>query len=386
MTLLAPPPFDPTSTLGGWIVAQRIFDGHDWLGHDAFWVEQGIITAWGSASQARLSGQPVWELGEHFIVPGFFDIQVNGAAGLMFNNAPDRESLLTMGRALHRLGTTHWLPTLITDAPDRMTQAAQAIEDCLGQCGIVGVHFEGPHISVEKRGVHHEGSVRPLDDLTMTQLRRLRQHDIPVLMTLAPEQQMPGTIQRLVELGVKVSIGHTAANAVQVQQALAEGATGFTHLFNAMTAMTSREPGVVGAALDSEAWCGVIADGHHVHDMVLRVAMRSRPRQDRMIVVSDAMATIGGPDYFDLYGERIQVREGKLVNESGALAGAHIDMASSVHRLIHHVGVSPKQALRMATQYPAEFMGLSNQVGCLKEGQPLNAVVMRPDWTLVQSL
>jgi N-acetylglucosamine-6-phosphate deacetylase len=187
-------------------------------------------------------------------------------------------------------------------------------------------------------------------------------------------------------MGVKVSLGHTAANAAQVQSALNEGACCFTHLFNAMTPMGSREPGVVGAALDSTAWCGVIADGHHVADAVLRVAIRSRPVEDRMVLVSDAMATTHGPQSFDLYGETIRVVDGKLVNQAGSLAGAHIDLAGCVQRLITQVGIEPVQALRMATSNPAQLMGFGQTVGHLHPGMPARMLLLDANWRLTASL
>jgi N-acetylglucosamine-6-phosphate deacetylase len=199
---------------------------------------------------------------------------------------------------------------------------------------------------------------------------------------LAPEEQPAGNIARLCRIGVTVSLGHTAADAAQIASALAEGATCFTHLFNGMTPMHSREPGVVGAALDSTAWCGLIADGHHVADTVLRIAVRAHAAPDRMVLVSDAMATLYGPSEFDLYGETIRVHDGRLVNRAGSLAGAHLDLAQAVHRLIVRVGIDPEKALRMATRNPAQLMGLDAVIGGLRPGMPARMVLLDHEWNM----
>ena len=256
------------------------------------------------------------------------------------------------------------------------------IEAVWGQSGVVGVHFEGPHISVQHRGVHARQYIRPLDEATIHLLTGLRAKGIPVLLTLAPEMHPAGTVARLCAMGVVVSLGHTDASAEQVRAALAEGARSFTHVFNGMAPMRSREPGTVGAALDSKAWSGLIADGHHVADAMLRIAIRSRPVANRMVLVSDAMATTHGPSEFSLYGETIRVVDGRLQNREGALAGAHIDLASSVRRLIAEVGIEPLQALCMATSNPAMLMGLGHCTGQLRPGMPANLVLLDEDWRL----
>lgn len=369
-----------------WCVqARRIFDGETFLQNQAVTVIDGRIAAVGAAHAPINQGLPLWST-EGTLVPGLFDTQVNGGAGRMFNNTPDAATLRHMGTALAQAGTTAWLPTFITDSVERMALAAHAIEAAHGRHGVVGVHFEGPHISVLRRGAHLEPFIHPLSDSTLGLLAHLRVKGIPVLMTLAPELQPPGSVEKLCALGVKVSLGHTAANAEQVNSAIAEGASCFTHLFNGMTPMGSREPGVVGAALDSTAWCGIIADGHHVANPVLRIAVRSRPVADRMVLVSDAMATTHGPAEFDLYGETIRLSEGRLINQAGSLAGAHIDLAGCVKRMILEVGIDPAQVLRMATHNPAQLMGLGETVGSLRPGQLANMVLMDEAWNVVRSM
>ena len=372
----------PLPQAGAWrLDAAHFFDGERlWRDHTLL-VRDGRIETTAPASELPDAGLPRFATSA-CVAPAFFDIQVNGAAGLMFNSTPTVQTLRTIGKALAQRGTHAWLPTFISDAPEKMALATQAIEACIGQYGVVGVHFEGPHISPARRGAHAAHFLHPLSDHTFALLARLRQQNIPVLLTLAPEEQPAGTIARLCRIGVTVSLGHTAADAAQIASALAEGARCFTHLFNGMTPMHSREPGVVGAALDSTAWCGLIADGHHVADTVLRIAVRAHAAPDRMVLVSDAMATLYGPSEFDLYGETIRVHDGRLVNRAGSLAGAHLDLAQAVHRLIVRVGIDPEKALRMATRNPAQLMGLDAVIGGLRPGMPARMVLLDHDWNM----
>ncbi len=368
-----------------WLAPHLLFDGLTLREGMAIRTRTGRIVDIAADTCAGKSGLPLLRV-DGALCPGFFDMQVNGGAGKMFNIDPSADTLVHIGDALRAAGTTAWLPTFITDLPERMSQAADAILQTIGCHGVVGVHLEGPHISQERRGAHKAEWVRPIDEKTYAVLQRLRENDVPTLLTLAPECQPPGTISRLCAMGVTVSIGHSAANAKQVHAALAEGARCFTHLFNGMTPMGSREPGVVGSALDSEAWCGLIADGHHVSDATIRIAIRARPRPDRMVLVSDAMATTHGPDQFDLYGENIRLVKGKLVNDKGSLAGAHIDLAQCVHRVIRHVGVPAQQVLPMVGRYPAELMGVTRGVGHIRIGDRAELVLLDENWNFRQVL
>jgi N-acetylglucosamine-6-phosphate deacetylase len=334
------------------------------------------------AEEAGRDGLPVWHT-KSLASPGFFDIQVNGGGGVLFNTSPTADGLRAIAAAHRKGGTTAFLPTLITDAPEVMEAAVDAILDVVGSAGIVGVHLEGPHISLERKGAHDPRLIRPMDDKTISAVERLHRAGVPVLLTLAPECVPPGTIETLCAMGVVVSIGHTAADAATTRAAIAEGARSVTHLYNAMTPMTSREPGVVGAALDSDLHCGFIADGHHVDDTVLRLAIRSRPLADRMVLVSDAMPTWNGPDRFSLYGETVRLEGGKLVNRIGSLAGVHIDMAASLQRLVTEVGVPLEEALRMATANPSRLMRLQERVGFLRPGMPADIVLL--DWASDQA-
>ncbi len=339
---------------GAFLLTDAVFDGQRLRAQTALFLAGGRVTAVGLPVAPE---RPVWRV-RGVICPGFVDLQVNGGGGVLFNNAPTADGLLAIGRAHRGTGTGAILPTLITDAPDRMEQAARAVRTVLGQQGIVGLHLEGPHLDPKRRGTHAARYVRPLDDLTLAIAADLRARDVPLMLTLAPEAVAPGQIAHLVGQGVVVALGHSDAPFDQVQAALAEGAQTFTHLFNAMSQMQVRAPGMVGAAIGSPAHASIICDGIHVAPEMLKIALRARPRPDRMIIVTDAMPTVAGPPQYELYGRTIRLRDGRLVNDEGALAGAHVTMLQSVRYAIEVLEQSPEQALRMAVTHPAELMGL----------------------------
>jgi N-acetylglucosamine-6-phosphate deacetylase len=358
-----------------WLVPRTLFDGKTLADGRALRISAGRIAAITPAGEAGRDGSPV-ERVDSLVVPGYVDIQVNGGAGVLFNTSPDAAGLEAIGRAHRARGTTAFLPTVITDRAEVMEQAADAVIAAIGRFGVVGIHIEGPHISVERKGAHNPEFIRPFDERTWAVVEKLRQRSIPVLVTLAPERVPVEIIARLRSIGAVISLGHTAATAAQVEAALAAGATAVTHLYNGMSQMTSREPGVVGAAIDSAAYCGFIADGHHVSDSMLRIALRARPIPERMVLISDAMPTVGGPDSYSLYGETIRLVDGKLVNGQGSLAGVHIDMAQSVKRLVAITGIELQTALQTATSNPARMMGIENEAGFLTEGTPATFLLL----------
>ncbi len=350
-----------------WIAPDRLFDGHSIQSGVAVRVNDGLVAEIGPAPAEAVKVKGL-------LTPGYVDLQVNGGGGVFLNETPTREGIATIADAHRRFGTVALLPTVITDAPDVLENAANAAIAAQGLHGILGLHIEGPHISRERRGTHAATHVRPFDERTMAVVTHLRDINIPVMITLAPEVTPLKTISKLAETGAVVSIGHSNATAEQVNEAIEAGATCATHLFNAMSPMTSRAPGVVGAVINSTIYSGIICDGHHVADSMVGLAVRGRPQADRMILVSDSMATVGGPDHFNLYGHEVVLKNGRLINKEGSLAGAHVTQAEGVQRLIHKVGLSEEVALRMATSTPAACMGLP-QVGAL-EGRRADDVLL----------
>lgn len=354
------------------LIAEQLFDGESFHQDVPVTIEDGLIASFDTAlgaKEVRYTGT---------LVPGFIDVQVNGGGGVLFNTSPTVACIETVGKAHARFGTTGFLPTLITDNVQVMAKAADAVASAVAQksAGVLGVHFEGPHLSVPKKGVHPQGFIR---EITEAELAIFCRQDLGIrVVTLAPENVSPEVIRLLVESGVKVCLGHSNADYDTVVAALKAGATGFTHLYNAMSPLGSREPGVVGAAIESEtAWCGLIVDGHHVHPAAARVALRAKPR-GKMMLVTDAMPPVGMDDEtsFELFGTQV-LRVGDRLNAvTGELAGCVLDMASAVHNTVNMLGLPLDEALRMASLYPAEFLGIADSVGRLALGQRADIVLL----------
>ncbi|MBS0373923.1 MAG: N-acetylglucosamine-6-phosphate deacetylase [Proteobacteria bacterium] len=324
-------------------------------------IKGGRVEAVLAADDARLRSVPTEDLAGLRLVPGFVDIQVNGGGGVLFNDAPSVEGIRAIGAAHRAFGTTGFLPTIISDDLDTIARAVDAVEAAIaaGVPGVLGIHIEGPFLNPDRRGVHDPRHLRELSAALVPRLRSLRGGR--TLLTVAPERTTPEIIGELAAAGVIVAAGHSNATFAQVTAAIAQGLRGFTHLFNAMSQLTPREPGMVGAALYSrDTWCGIIVDGHHVDPMTLRIALRCKPR-DRFLLVTDAMPPVGSPARtFSLQGRTIRVVDGVCRDERGTLAGTALDMASAVRNSVGLLGVEPVDALRMASEYPANFLGIAD--------------------------
>ena len=311
-----------------------------------------------------------------FLLPGFIDVQVNGGGGVLFNDAPSVATIRTMAEAHRRFGTTSFLPTLISDDLAVVARAIDAVRNAMTNKipGVIGVHLEGPFLNEARKGTHDAAKFRHLDGDAVALLSSLKIGR--TLVTLAPEMTTAEMIASLAANGVLISAGHTNATYPVIENALRHGITGFTHLFNAMSPLGSRDPGVVGAALhDANSWCGIIVDGHHVSPVVLQIALRCK-RHDRFMLVTDAMPSVGTTQgSFLLQGKKILVRDGKCVDENGTLSGSAIDMASAVRNTVTMLGIDLPQAARMASTYPAEFLGLGHELGRIAPGYRANLVL-----------
>ncbi|KQS04701.1 N-acetylglucosamine-6-phosphate deacetylase [Sphingomonas sp. Leaf357] len=325
------------------------------------------------APLAGFNGDAI-DLDGGWLVPGFVDTQVNGGGGVLLNDAPTVAGIAAIGAAHATYGTTALMPTLISDTPDVIAATLDAMDAAIVAAvpGVIGAHIEGPWINLARKGIHDPAKFRRLDEAMIALLTRPRSGR--VMVTLAPELTDPATIARLVAAGVIVSAGHTDADYETTVAAIAAGMTGITHLFNAMSPLLHRAPGVVGATLDDrQVYCGLIADGLHVHDAALRLALNARPH-DRLMLVSDAMPSVGAVEKdFWLQGRLIQVSDGKCVGEDGTLAGSDLDMAGAVRNLVQRTGAGVATAVAMASTNPAAFLGLSHERGALAPG-------LRADW------
>ena len=311
------------------------------------------------------------------LLPGFIDIQVNGGAGVLFNDSPSVEAIARIGAAHRRFGTTGFLPTLISDDLATLEAAIEATRQAMaeGVPGLLGIHIEGPFLSPRRKGIHQASKLRRIDETAFELLTSLASGR--TLVTLAPETTSIEMIGRLAKAGVIVSAGHSNATYATAREALDHGVTGFTHLFNAMSPLTSREPGVVGAALEDPAsWCSLIVDGRHVDPVVLKIALRCKPL-DRFILATDAMPCVGsGEKSFRLQGKLITVKDGACVDEDGTLAGSDLDMASAVRNAVNLLGLDLLDASRMASGNPAQFLGLGDLLGRIAPGYRADLVLL----------
>jgi len=326
------------------------------------------------------------DLNGRLLVPGFIDTQVNGGGGVLFNDDPSVASIAAIGRAHRRFGTTGFLPTLISDDLHVVERAIGAVRDAIAQGvpGVLGIHIEGPFLSNERRGVHDSSKLRSLDRDAVELLTT--RHGGVTMATLAPERTTPAIIRALSDAGVIVSAGHTNATYEELQPALAAGVRGFTHLFNAMSQLTSREPGAVGAALaHADSWVGLIVDGHHVHPEALKIALRAK-QLDRFMLVSDAMPSVGTEvNEFRIQGRLITIDGDRIVDDEGRLAGAHLDMASAVLNTCQMLGVDLVDAVRMASRNPAEFLKLGGDMGRIAPGQRANFALVDGELNVLET-
>lgn len=337
----------------------------------------GDIAALVPASQARTQADEIDDLAGGWLAPGFIDVQVNGGGGVLFNNDTSVEAIAAIGRAHRRFGTTGFLPTLISDDAEVMARAIDATRAAIaaGVPGVLGVHLEGPYIAPARKGTHDAGKFRVPDVAEVAMATSL--DNGVTLITLAPEQVPLETIRAMVARGAIVVAGHTAASYEQARAGLDAGMRGFTHLYNAMSPLQGREPGAVGAALeDRDSWCGVIVDGVHVHPGSLRVALAAKPR-GKLFLVTDAMPMVGSDDpAFALYGEVITAVGGVVRNAAGALAGSALDMATAVRNCVRLLGLPLDEAARMASTYPADFLGLDGRCGRIAAGLQADLVLL----------
>jgi len=311
----------------------------------------------------------VMRLAGGWLLPGFIDTQVNGGGDILLNDRPDVEGIAAIAAAHRRFGTTGMMPTLISDDAAVVDTAIAAVEDAIEQKvpGILGLHIEGPHLNAAKKGIHDAGKFAPIDAAVIARLTQPTSGRR--LVTLAPELAPPGAIAALVDAGVIVAAGHSLADFEQVQAALREGLSGFTHLFNAMTQLGSREPGMVGAALiDRSSHFGLIVDGAHVHPATLKVALAARGIEGAMLV-TDAMPPVGGEaDHFTLMGQLIRVVDGICRGPDGTLAGSALSMAAAFRNAIALLDCSIIEASQMASGNPARFLRLHHETGAIRPG------------------
>jgi len=366
------------------LIGTRVFDGTQLLEGRAVIIDGASITAIvpdgdvpaGTRSR-RVQG---------LLAPGFIDVQVNGGGGVLFNATPTVEGIAEIGAAHRRYGTTGYLTTLITDTRANMAKAIAATGEALARKipGVLGVHLEGPFLNPERKGVHDPRLMRPIEEEDVALITSLKAGR--ALMTIAPEKMPVATIRRLADAGIILSAGHTAATYETMVAARAAGLTGVTHLFNAMPPLAGRDPGPIGAALDDpDLFVGLIVDLFHVTAPSLRVALSAKGWQ-RMMLVTDAMPSVGSElTSFEIDGNTITRRDGKLTRADGTIAGSDLDMASAVRNTVKRLGLPLEAALHMAARAPAEFLGLGGELGRIAPGYRASLVLLDDDLRVTET-
>ncbi|AEQ53898.1 N-acetylglucosamine-6-phosphate deacetylase [Pelagibacterium halotolerans] len=361
--------------------APKIFDGQSWHEGRVVLVEDDRVKAILHPADVP-DGTAEIDLGHGMLVPGFIDLQVNGAGGVLFNEDRSVGGLQELCAANFQFGTTALLPTLVTDTREVTRQALDAGMAASAQKvpGFIGLHIEGPHLSVARKGAHNPDYVRPMDEADLLALLKARQAMPALLTTVAVESVGPDQIARLAQAGVTVSLGHSDTGIAGAVLAFEAGATMVTHLFNAMSQLGNREPGLVGAALANGVWAGLIADGIHVDPATIGIALRAKRGPGKVFLVTDAMSPMGTDmTGFTLNGRDIVRADGALRLADGTLAGADLTMIDAVAYMHRTIGLDLAEVLRMASLYPARAIGLAETIGHLGSGAAASMVHLSDD-------
>ncbi|MDJ0820244.1 MAG: N-acetylglucosamine-6-phosphate deacetylase [Paracoccaceae bacterium] len=356
-----------------------VFDGLELHTGKAVLLTDGVFDGLCDAD-AVPDGYALTALDGGTLLPGFVDLQVNGGGGVMFNDETSVDGVAAIAAAHATTGTRGLLPTLITDTPDKTRAAVEAVAKAVAQGvpGVIGLHLEGPHLSVARKGAHDPALIRPMEDADLTFLIEVARRVPNLMLTVAPESVSDSQIAELAEAGVIVSLGHTDCIYEKALSSFKAGARCATHLFNAMSQLGSREPGLVGAALDmGHVSAGLIADGIHVHPASMRAALAAKRGPGGVFLVTDAMATAGSEiTDFTLNGRRVLRREGRLTLEDGTLAGADLDLPTALSVMTGQVGVARESALAMATSVPAGLLRDDCGFGRFAAGRPWHGIYL----------
>ena len=362
------------------LCADLVFDGERFLQRYAIVIHGDTVEAMIPIDELASNIRRV-SISENIVAPGFVDLQLNGCGGIMFNDAITADTLRTMHETNLRSGCTAFLPTLVSTCEEDMFTAMSLVEAWRaehGSCPVLGLHLEGPYINPARKGIHNITAIRSLSP-AMREAMETFAEKIPLMVTLAPECVENSDIQSLTKAGVVVSLGHSAATYEEAKRGFAAGACAATHLFNAMSPWLGREPGLVGAALDSpEVTCGILVDGHHAHFASL--ALAKRLKGEACFLITDATAPVGTDmAQFSFCGQTVYVQEGKAISADGTLGGSILTMRDAVANCTLRIGWDLAETLRMASLYPARLMGLDNLIGRITPGSRASLIAFSPE-------
>lgn len=321
--------------------------------------------------------------------PGFIDLQLNGCGGVMFNGSETQQTLSIMQAANLRSGTTSFLPTFITDSDARMKLALNVVRGYMDthKNEVLGLHLEGPFINKEKKGIHRAEFIRePNNDIIDLICANA---DIVCQITIAPEKTPNSAIQQLSAAGIVVSIGHSNGTYQEATTAIKYGVSSATHLFNAMSSITGREPGIVGAVYDNNLYAGIIVDGFHVD--YVNVRLSKKIMGEKLILVTDATAPAGAKasqfeNQFDFVGTTVYYKNGKCVGEDGTLGGSAVTMIESIEQCVKFVGIPLNEAIRMATLYPAKAISVDHKLGSITPNKIANLCIFNENFKVTATV
>lgn len=359
------------------ITGKYIFDGVNLLTNKAVLVADGLIVEVIDIDKV-FDKSHIEDFGNVVISSGMLDLQLNGCGGVLFNDSISFQTLETMHQTNLRYGTTGFLPTLITSSFADVRQALEVIKDWFKQFantrGVIGLHLEGPFLSMEKRGIHPEEFIAAPDDEMLRLIVSYTKY-YPIKLTLAPEKFTADQLKFLAKHGVIISIGHSNAKYEDAQRAFDNGAVTATHMFNAMSGLTGRNPGVIGAVLSNSCYTGIIVDLLHVDKYNVNLVSKLKPMHTYL--VTDAVTPTGTDmTEFDFAGKHLYVRDGKCIDAAGTLGGAYLTMNEAVRNCVKECGITLEQALAMATMIPAQLMGLEQELGRISVGYRANLIAM----------
>lgn len=347
-------------------------------------IEDGLIKDIIATSELN-SSLKIIDLDGANLSPGFIDLQLNGCGGVMLNGAETQETLEIMQAANLKSGTTSYLPTFITDADEGIKRVLNVARNYMNktQNEVLGLHLEGPYLSLEKKGIHRPEFIRK-PDCDMIDLI-CENNDIVAMLTLAPENCPAHMVRQLSDSNIVVSLGHTNATYAQAKVAIDNGASCATHLYNAMTAIAGREPGVVGAIYDNDIYAGVIVDGFHVAYENVRISKKIMG--EKLFLVTDATAPAGANiDSFDFVGTTVYYKDGKCFGKDGTLGGAAVTMIESIEQTVKFVGIELEEAIRMATLYPAKAISVADKLGSIEVGKVANLAIFSNNYKVAATV
>ena len=354
------------------IINATVHTGTEVLENQSITIENGVIT---TLYQKQVNAKII-DLQHKHISAGFIDIHINGGEKYYFTQHPTEETIQDIYESSLKLGTTHVLPTLITSPLENILKGIEATRSFLEKnptSGVLGMHLEGPFLNLAKRGAHLAQYIRKPTNSELEEIIKYGKGIIK-LMTIAAENFTPEQIEMLLESGIKISLGHSNATYKQAKSTYNQGITLCTHLYNAMTQMAHREPGVVGATFDSpDVYAPLILDGFHCDYAAARIAYKIK--KDKLFLISDALFVGEKVKQFQWGEFDAYLENGQYRNSEGNLAGAAVSMADCVRNAVQQVGISLEEAIKMATIRPAKALSIDDTIGQIKEGFPAKFVV-----------